>query len=68
VASLPNSGNLYFRCNVLLGRFPKIPVGLAVPAYKNSPPVRRWWDRARSVHASLNRINIEPPHTRKNRF
>jgi SAM-dependent methyltransferase len=77
VASLPNSGNLYFRLNVLLGRFPKeekglfdrthlhfymwknwlslftgsgfrieetrptgIPVGLAVPAYKNSAPVR----------------------------
>ena len=77
IASLPNSGNVYFRWNVLLGRFPQhdqglfdrthlrfymrsgwedllkqagfhietmrvsgIPVGLAVPAWDGSPPVR----------------------------
>lgn len=77
IASLPNSGNLYFRLNVLAGRFPRhdrglfdrthlhfftldtwvelfasagyrfdrvqptgIPVGLAVPRYAGSLPVR----------------------------
>jgi hypothetical protein len=77
VASLPNSGNLYFRLNVLLGRFPEddkglfdrthlhfymwdnwerllgrtgfqveqvrptgIPVGLTLPAWQESFPVR----------------------------
>jgi hypothetical protein len=28
IASLPNSGNLYFRWNVLLGRFPRHELGL----------------------------------------
>ena len=77
LASLPNSGNLYFRLNVLMGRFPQhdrglfdrthlhfytwatwvnlftksgfmiegvrcsgVPVGLALPRWEDSPPVR----------------------------